>query len=113
MTDTEAFLQLLRLENGNLESVREEEPFLDDAIVYLSTALAHDCMAWEDPEKYIDPNLELIESVARFGCLLKLYGHCLLCAVRIFNCACEIKTKKFQVAVVFALVRTLVSLYLH
>ena len=71
MTDTEGFLQLLRLENGNLESVREEEPFLDDAIVYLSMALAHDCMAWEEPERYIEPNLELIESVARFGCLLK------------------------------------------
>ena len=71
MTDTEEFLQLLRLENGNLEAVREEEPFLDDAIVYLSLALAHDCMAWEDPERYVEPNVELIESVARFGCLLK------------------------------------------
>ena len=71
MTETEEFVGLLKLENGNLESVRQEEPFLDDVIVYLSMALAHDCMAWEDPSKALEPNMELIESVARFGCLLK------------------------------------------
>ena len=71
MTETEEFVQLLKLENGNLESVRQEEPFLDDVIAYLSMALAHDCMVWDDPERFIEPNLGLIESVARVGCLLK------------------------------------------
>ena len=68
--ELEEFADLLRLENRNLEAVREEEPFLDDALTYIVLALAHDCIAWEDPVKGMEANLELIESVARYATLI-------------------------------------------
>ena len=68
--ELEEFASLLRFENGNLEAVRKEEPFLDDALTYIAMALAHDCMAWEDPVKGMEANLELIESVARYATLI-------------------------------------------
>ena len=68
--ELEEFASLLRFENGNLEAVRKEEPFLDDALTYIAMALAHDCMAWEDPAKAIDANLELIDTVARYASLI-------------------------------------------
>ena len=68
--DLDEFADLLRFENGNLEAVRAEEPFLDDALAYIAMALAHDCMAWEDPSKAVNANLELIDSVARYAHLI-------------------------------------------
>ena len=68
--ELEEFANLLRFENANLEAVREEEPFLDDALTYIVMALAHDCMAWEDPMKGMEANLELIDSVARYASLI-------------------------------------------
>ena len=49
--ELEEFASLLRFENGNLEAVRKEEPFLDDALTYIAMALAHDCMAWGGSRK--------------------------------------------------------------
>jgi len=68
--ELEEFADLLRLENRNLEAVREEEPFLDDALTYIVMALAHDCIAWEEPTKGMEANLGLIESVARYASLI-------------------------------------------
>ena len=68
--ELEEFADLLRLENRNLEAVREEEPFLDDALAYIVMALAHDCIAWDEPMKGMEANLGLIESVARYACLI-------------------------------------------
>lgn len=68
--ELEEFSALLRFENANLEAVREEEPFLDDALTYIVMALAHDCMAWQEPLKGMEANLELIDSVARYASLI-------------------------------------------
>ena len=68
--ELEEFADLLRLENRNLEAVREEDPFLDDALTYIVMALAHDCIAWEEPTKGMEANLGLIESVARYASLI-------------------------------------------
>ena len=69
--ETQEFVDLLKFENKNLELVREEEPFLDETLTYLVMALAHDCCAWDDPRKGMEANLELIESVARYGAILE------------------------------------------
>ena len=62
--DIDEFVEVLRYENRNLESVLEQEPSLDRTILLLSVAIAVDCKDWTDPEEAINVCITSIESVA-------------------------------------------------
>lgn len=64
-------VELLRLQNGNLEIVLSEEPYLNDALLYMASALAWDCMDWEEPSKAKEGNLMVLEPAARYAGLFR------------------------------------------
>lgn len=64
-------VELLRLQNGNLEFVLSDEPYLNDALLYLSMALAYDCMDWDEPLKAKEGNLLVLDPAVRYAGLFR------------------------------------------
>lgn len=65
--DVNEFVDLVKYQNTNLDSVLKQEPFLDEAILLMSMALAVDCKDWTDPEEAIDICKTSIDSVTHFA----------------------------------------------
>ena len=65
------FIDLMKVQNDNLEILREDEAFLDRTLMQLAAAIAYDCGQWPDPDRYVSPNVEVVTSAARYGALLR------------------------------------------
>lgn len=65
--ELDQFIDAVKYENANLDSVLKQVPSEDRCILILSMAIAVDCMDWTDPDKAVQMCIDSVRSVTQYA----------------------------------------------